>query len=370
MDPSHVGQRNPIFRVAGRPIAGETVTDDLIYTSDPSVRHDIEAKLSDNSLLQFEVVCFCDIPPENLAIHCSKYGRFGLAFSKDFLVEQGASPVMYIPKPGSFAMTLREVRLLSGNVLYEEPKSGSRAEMIDEVYNFHNFRLLYNRYKALEDQFVGAGSTNDVDKVVQKLRTSLMYQTALEAFIFGYLKFFDPTLPPEHVRNYYMEREWRVAGKVHFKPADIQRVYVSAEFIDQARAELPELAPGQITTIPTHTDGRRRFSGAPEPGGKSEDKMEERLESVGHEHVIFNYDAAGVALNVVPFSKAQHIPRVGERLYLPSTGEQSGGYYEVEKVVYTYHNDEDDPYGLGAVQLARVNVHLKKVEPVREQQAP
>jgi hypothetical protein len=277
---------------------------------------------------------------------------------------------MYIPKPGSFAMTLREVRLLSGDVLYEEPKSGSRAKMIDEVYNFHNFRLLYNRYKALEDQFVGAKSTNEVDEVVQKLRTSLFYQTALEAFIFGHLKFFDPTLPPDHAHNYYMEREWRVAGKVRFGPADIQRVYVSAEFMDRARAELPELGASQITTIPTCVEGRRRFSGGPEPGGETEDKMEERLESVGHEHVIFNYNAAGVALNVVPFSKAQHIPRVGERLYLPSTGEQSGGYYEVEKVVYTYHNDEDDPYGLGAVQLARVNVHLKKVEPVREQQAP
>jgi len=369
MDPSHVGQRNSVFRVVGRPVAGETVTDDLIYISDPSVRHDIEAKLSDNSLLQFEVVCFCDIPLDNLGIHCFKYGCFGLAFSKPFLVAQGASPVMYIPKPGSFAMTLREVRSLSGEVLYEESKSGSRAQIVDEVYNFHNFGLLYARYKALEDQFFGSKSTNDVDEVVRKLRTSLMYQTALEAFIFGYLKSFDPTLPPEHVHNYYMEREWRVAGKVRFKPADIQRIYVSEEFIDRARAELPEVGASQITTIPTHTGGQQPFSGTPEPGGKTQDKMEKRLESVGHEHVIFNYDAAGVALNVVPFSKARHIPRVGERLYLPSTGEQGGGYYEVEKVVYTYHNDEDDPYGLGAVQLARVNVHLKKVEPVREQQA-
>jgi hypothetical protein len=278
MDPSHVGQRNPIFRVAGRPIAGRTVTDDLIYTSDPSVRHDIEAKLSDNSLLQFEVVCFCDIPLDNLGIHCSKYGCFGLAFSKAFLVEQGASPVMYIPKPGSFAITLREVRLLSGDVLYEEPKSGSRAKMIDEVYHFHNFRLLYARFKALEDQFVGAKSTNEVDEAVQKLRTSLFYQTALEAFIFGYLKFFDPTLPPDHAHNYYMEREWRVAGKVRFRPADIQRVYVSAEFIGRARAEFPELAASQVTTIPAHAEELRHLNGELEPAARKEGKVEEQKE--------------------------------------------------------------------------------------------
>lgn len=325
MDPSHAGQRDSIFRVVGRPVAGETVTDDLVYTSDPNVRHDTEAKLSDNSLLQFEVVCFCDIPLDSLGIHCSKYGCFGLAFPKLFLVAQGASPVMYVPSTGSFAMTLREVRLLSGELLYEESKSGSRAQIIDEVYNFHNFRLLYTRYKALEDRFFGAKSTSDVDKVVQKLRTSLMYQTALEAIIFGYLKFFDPALPPEDIRNYYMEREWRVAGKVRFKPADLRRVYVSPEFIDRGRAELPGLSASQITTIPAHPEACCRPSRASEPVPRTEDKMEEQLESVGHEHVIFDYDAAGVALNVVPFTKAQHIPRVGERLYLPSTAEQKGG---------------------------------------------
>src|SRR5713101_4497898 len=29
--------------------------------------------------------CFCDIPPEDFAIHVSKYGEFGLAFPKPFL---------------------------------------------------------------------------------------------------------------------------------------------------------------------------------------------------------------------------------------------------------------------------------------------
>ena len=42
------------------------------------------------------VVCFCDIPVEDLTIHTAKYSRFGLAFEKDFLVERGASPVFYI----------------------------------------------------------------------------------------------------------------------------------------------------------------------------------------------------------------------------------------------------------------------------------
>lgn len=251
LDPSHVGKNDSIFRVVGSQDPDTGVTDDLVYTSYPNVRHDNEAKLSDNSLLQFESVCFCDIPLESLGIHCSKYGRFGLAFSRRFLVAQGASPVMYIPKPGSFAMRLREHRLLTGEILYEESKSGARAEIIDEVYNFHNLRLSYPQYKALEQQFLNAESTGDVDKMVRQLRTTLLYQTALEAFIFGYLKFFDPTLPPDHVDNYYMEREWRVAGTVRFKPTDVQHVYVSADFIDRASDELRELA-SRVTTIPTH----------------------------------------------------------------------------------------------------------------------
>lgn len=210
LDPSHLARQDPIFRVVypGDP------ADELEYSSYPNVRHDLGSKLSDNALVQFEIVCFCDIPLEELAIHCAKYGRFGLAFSKPFLIALGASPVMYIPKPGSFEMILQEHHSASGELPYEERKNGDRANLIDTVFAFYNHKVLYPRFLELQNALPEADSFDDVMKIVKQLRTTLFYQTAIEAFIFGHLKFFDPTLPPDHVDNYYMEREWRWEGTV------------------------------------------------------------------------------------------------------------------------------------------------------------
>ena len=88
--------------------------------------------------------------------------------------------------------------------------------------------------------------------------------------------------------------------------------------------------------------------------------MAEELESVGHEHVIFNDEEQRIAVNAVPFSKALYIPRAGERLCLPGMKEGGSGYFEVEMVEYAYHEDED-PDGIGAAKLARVNVRVKRV---------
>ena len=67
----------------------------------------------------------------------------------------------------------------------------------------------------------------------------------------------------------------------------------------------------------------------------------EKLKTVGHEHVIFNDAKQGVAVNVVPFSKALYIPRAGERIYLPGMKDGGSGFREVESVTYSYHEDED-----------------------------
>jgi hypothetical protein len=55
-------------------------------------------KFSSNNLINPDMVCFCDIPIGDLGIHIKKYGQFGLAFKKSFLIERGANPVLYVER--------------------------------------------------------------------------------------------------------------------------------------------------------------------------------------------------------------------------------------------------------------------------------
>lgn len=80
-----------------------------------------------------------------------------------------------------------------------------------------------------------------IDSVLQKLRTMLFYQTAVDAGLFGQLKFFDPGLEDDDPDNYYMEREWRVNGRIDFTLGDIMRVLVPPEFVSCAAEKFPEL---------------------------------------------------------------------------------------------------------------------------------
>lgn len=258
IDPSHIDREDPIFCVRMVPDSEELTNlsqyRGVDYSSYPNVRHDVQSKLSDNGLLRFEIVCFCDIPVEELAIHCSKYSYFGVSFSKSFLVKQGASPVMYIPRIGSFEMVIRERDLNSGKQFEEKRCVGDRANLIDATFAFHN-ELCMKRFRELQDRMgkvFQQSETFDEGKIVaDDLWATLFYQTGIEAYLFSHLKFFDPTLSPDDPDNYYMEREWRVSGKVRFSLTDIESLYVPAEFIELARGDFPVLEARVKTLIPS-----------------------------------------------------------------------------------------------------------------------
>ena len=64
---------------------------------------------SSNNMFRPTIVCFCDIPLEHLAIHMKKYSRFGIAYSKTFLLRQAANPVFCIARD-SFVPHLHDFR--------------------------------------------------------------------------------------------------------------------------------------------------------------------------------------------------------------------------------------------------------------------
>jgi hypothetical protein len=45
--------------------------------------------------LKTAMVCFTDLPLSSSKIHCSTFGRFGIAFQKKAMIEYGANPVFY-----------------------------------------------------------------------------------------------------------------------------------------------------------------------------------------------------------------------------------------------------------------------------------
>jgi hypothetical protein len=256
LDPAHIGRRDPIFQVKMSPGPVGSVPlsacPGLDYSSYPNVRHDLGSKLSDNSLVQFEIVCFCDIPQEEMAIHCAKYSCFGLAFPRPFLIDRGASPVMYVPRPGWFKAVIRSHDCHSGKLDKEVTQVGARAPMIDAAFDYHNHKLTKDLYMNLQEcmgkAFRELKSFDDVQSVERDLQAALLYQTTVETLIFGHLKFFDPSLPPDHPDNYYMEREWRVAGKVEFAPGNIAALYVPPAFFNEAMRDFPDLA-GRIVAL-------------------------------------------------------------------------------------------------------------------------
>jgi Putative abortive phage resistance protein AbiGi, antitoxin len=54
-------------------------------------------------MFKANMVCFCDIPVADLALHARKSSPFGLAFRKSLLLEKGASPVFYVASNGPTA---------------------------------------------------------------------------------------------------------------------------------------------------------------------------------------------------------------------------------------------------------------------------
>ena len=65
-----------------------------------ATRFDPTTPLSEGGMFIPHTVCFCDIPLADLQIHMEKYGRFGIVFSKEFLLGKGAHPVFYVPREG------------------------------------------------------------------------------------------------------------------------------------------------------------------------------------------------------------------------------------------------------------------------------
>jgi len=205
------------------------------------------AKISTNEMYVPQVVCFCDIPVEDLHIHATKYSPFGLAFSKTFIVNQGGYPVLYVPR-GTRLLQARdldptEIQNLDWST--REKILESFMEEIADVFDrmipeFHSLmRLFYDLIR--KDAKAASITGRPADDIrLQKLEEFLVRR------LFSHVKFFDETLDDEHPENFYMEREWRVVGNVKFELKDVRRVILPEAYASRFRQAIPEFV-GQVS---------------------------------------------------------------------------------------------------------------------------
>jgi Putative abortive phage resistance protein AbiGi, antitoxin len=240
-------------------------------TKPRSVALNLSKPISTDDLIGYQVVCFCDIPEFDLAIHTNKYGRFGLSFKKEFLIDRGACPVFYVAKESPIPE--REIFGLEDFKprIDEAMKLGWLKR---ELYFDTSARALLDILAALdaiccnEDEryFKGAsadvfkerlgvllglsnGQVASVEAIIkgqQAAKTVRMSTNFLINYIFTNMKCFDAKRQPHDAENYYMEREWRIGNNVKFSLGDVARVFLPQRYAKRFREDLPAYT-GQIS---------------------------------------------------------------------------------------------------------------------------
>lgn len=195
-------------------------------------RLDLSKTLAREDMLVPSVTCYCDIPYEQLGPHISKYGRFGISFSRHHLTKVGARPVTYVPcRPDDWK------GVFTGHTLLKELKATFQG--------VHEQLAALSKAQTLKRHGVGLGSLpTSAIEALQKAEHTLALR------VLAFVKPYESTLDDSDPNYRYSEREWRKLGNLLFESADVLRVVVGGAFIERAREELPDfrericMAPG------------------------------------------------------------------------------------------------------------------------------
>jgi hypothetical protein len=179
-------------------------------------------------------VCFCDIPANCLRIHMKNYGRFGLAFTKKYMLSRGASPVFYVaadaaapPEPGVGPRTLGQ----KFDQLYAELQA-----VCLEMTEFARTGIPQTSSEMITSKHSREGTPNEL-RILGKLNA---IAHDLDSMVFAHLKFFKGRLREGHKKNYYMEREWRKVGGLAFALRDVHHVILPTSYKTRFKGLVPD----------------------------------------------------------------------------------------------------------------------------------
>jgi hypothetical protein len=203
-------------------------------------------RLSSNAKYSPSIVCFADIPVDDLGLHIFKYSSFGLSFLKDFLVRCGATPVLYVAAQSSTNVRnplandgmnhglLQQLALEWKNGGHRE--NFTRAEVFDAAEQELSALLPF----APEGRAGAAPAPTAPGSILREF---------LFSELFPFIKFFNPDLDEGDPENYYMEREWRVVGPVKFELENVERLLVPRALRTRLYQDFPDFR-GQISFPP------------------------------------------------------------------------------------------------------------------------
>jgi hypothetical protein len=181
---------------------------------------DKDSPFTTNEMVFTDCVCFCDIPVEDLQIHMAKYGTFGLAFSKSFLLHRGANPLFYI------AIDPATHYEMSDDPYVDTPYA-------DWSFYKHADPLLWERRLRRLIAVLEESARRGVPDAFEA-KNFLYYR------LLSYIKAFDINRQDSDLENFYMEREWRCIGNVKFALGDVQRVILPEGFAKRFRSDVPD----------------------------------------------------------------------------------------------------------------------------------
>lgn len=167
------------------------------------------------------VTCYCDIPYGQLGPHISKYGSFGLSFSRHYLTKVGARPVIYVPcRPDDWRGVFTGYTLLKELEATFVGVQEQRAALSPDTNGKHTGVGLETRPKSASE-------------ALEKTEHTLALR------VLAFIKPYESTLDESDPNYYYSEREWRKLGNLMFEPSDVLRVVVHHSFLARVREEFP-----------------------------------------------------------------------------------------------------------------------------------
>ena len=108
--------------------------------------------------IAYPMSCFCDIPLHRIADHVSFYGKFGIAFSKDWGLKNGLQPIQYI-NPESFLC--KDFSSVFHSALHNEENTRSADFLLSQMVFYKPVEGRIKRLKNGEEKEIPRNFTDE-----------------------------------------------------------------------------------------------------------------------------------------------------------------------------------------------------------------